>query len=151
MIFDGLIRGIPVQVLIDSGASRNFISTSVVKEHQLELSYHPSSISVQTADGRARSVKAYLKEEVLRIGSYKEVLDFETYPLESYDVILGKEWLDSRENVKIDFKRNKISFEEKGLSIELSRVKKKKKKKKESQKTALKDEKSPGITSRLVN
>jgi len=89
------INGIPCQFLIDSGASRNFISESFADKHRLRLSSLEHALRIRLADGTLSATKFELHNATVNFPdnfSYKS--SFVATKLSGYDGILGKPFLD---------------------------------------------------------
>lgn len=88
----GLLRGQPVHVLVDSGATSDFVSASWLAQHGLE--YATKKGSLRLANGQQVSTPGYVSQAHLIFGAYQThrpllVTDLHT----TYDVILGQPWL----------------------------------------------------------
>ena len=80
-------------VLLDSGATGNFVSESFVRANGFIT--QPSSNQVSLADGRTTNSPGMLHEVSIRIGTYTDKLNLIVTPLHGYDIILGMDWLRS--------------------------------------------------------
>eukprot|EP00959_Pyramimonas_sp_CCMP1952_P475462 9504183-Pyramimonas_sp.AAC.2 len=108
ILFRGRIRGRPVTVMVDSGASASFISTAAVA--RLDLKRIPTSrpYRVRVADGHVHTSAEFVRvsrftAEATR-GTYTESLDFKIMPMDiQADVILGGDWLRRCTPVTLDY------------------------------------------------
>lgn len=105
----GKVRGQRVVILVDSGASTEFISTKLAAK--LGLKTHPSvsDEAVVLANGTKQKVTPQpgLK---LSVGTYREAIDFLVTDLsDGIDVIIGKRWL-SRINPHICWHSDTLTF-----------------------------------------
>ena len=99
-------------VLIDSGATGDFVSSAFVRKHQLPLSKKGKlSELVTLADGRQQAASDCLPSAPVRIGSYSDRLSLTATELSGYDVILGMPWL-RRYNPSIDWRGCTVSFDD---------------------------------------
>jgi Integrase zinc binding domain/Retroviral aspartyl protease/Chromo (CHRromatin Organisation MOdifier) domain len=97
----------PVTILIDSGGSGNFVSSTFVQRHS-KIKAQPSNSTVALADGTTRPT-SIVKSATIRIMTYTDGIDFVVCPLVGYDVILGTPWL-SHYNPNIDWERHEVLF-----------------------------------------
>ena len=97
-------------MLVDCGATGNFVSSAFVRKHQLSLSKKGKlSELVTLADGRQQAAGGCLPSATVRIGSYSDRLSLTATELSGYDVILGMPWL-HRHNPTIDWRGCTVSF-----------------------------------------
>ena len=118
LLLQARLNGIKAVVLIDSGASENFVSQQFLSRHKLRLS-EVSVLSVVLADGREHACDQALTRAQLRIGRYKDHVQLRSLPLQQCDIILGKPWL-TRINPAIDWQANTLQFQHKGEAVFLS-------------------------------
>ncbi len=83
----GTVSSLPARVLIDCGATGNFISTAFASRHGLALAEHSDTVSV--ADGHSSASGGILHQAPIRIGTYTDQLDLVATVLRDFDVILG--------------------------------------------------------------
>ena len=84
-------------VLIDSGSSGNFVSSSFVNKHRLRtVTQKPSNI-ITLADGSQQHAEGTLPTATLTIDTYSQSLDLDVLPLANYDIILGMPWLEEHD------------------------------------------------------
>lgn len=97
-------------VLVDCGATGNFVSSSFVRQHQLSVTAPASEAPLVTlANGTSKSSPGTLVAAPVRIGSYTDSLSFIVTELDGYDVILGMPWL-SQYNPTVDWRGATLSF-----------------------------------------
>jgi transposase InsO family protein len=118
LTISGKLNGRAVRVLVDSGASENFISEKAVKIAGCQTRNKVES-PVVLADGRKVNSKKETLPCDLMMGTYKGKMKFVVFPLPRYDVILGKGWLE-KINPRIDWRENVIEFREHGQSHVIS-------------------------------
>lgn len=102
-------------VLVDCGASENFISTSFAQHLKLPTDSRQAR-TVVLADGSEYNSPLTSSKAYLRIGRYSEKLPFHVLPLTHCDVILGKSWL-AKHNPQIDWTTNTLQFQHKGEQV----------------------------------
>jgi len=93
LTFAGKLHGRPVKVLVDCGASSNFVSTTFVAQHGLETVPANKPFVVRLADGQRQACAEALPKSSLHIRRYKDKLDLHILPIKNFDVILGMPWL----------------------------------------------------------
>lgn len=102
-------------VLIDCGATKNFISQSFAQ--RLKLKTNPRQArAVVLADGSEHNSPLTSSKAYLRVGRYSEKLPFYVLPLTHCNVILGKSWL-AKHNPQIDWASNTLQFQHKGEQV----------------------------------
>lgn len=117
LIYSGKIGRCPAALLIDSGASYNFIADSYIAKHRLTTT-QINGPTIQLADGTLYSVSRQLTGTV-RIGAYLAKITAYALPLQcSYDVILGTPWLTAT-NPVVDWRQRTITIKQHGQSIVL--------------------------------
>lgn len=105
----GKIRGQRVVILVDSGASTEFLSTRFNAKLGLPSVPKKDNVGVVLANGLTQTVSLQPALK-LSTGTYRDTMDFLVTDLsEGIDVILGKSWL-SRINPHIDWQTDVLSF-----------------------------------------
>lgn len=105
---DGLLHGKAVRVMIDSGATSNFVASTFVGDNGLPRSSIRNH-RVKLANGEAHAMRHSLVDAPLQVGNIKSTESFFVFPLpaSSHDVILGVPWL-ARHNPQIDWSTGKV-------------------------------------------
>ena len=93
-------------ILVDCGATGQFVSSSFVTRHNLSLATSGPSTSVTLADGHRQSSPGNLSVPVT-ISTYVDTLDFTVTELRGYDAILGMEWL-KKYNPEVDWRQSSV-------------------------------------------
>ena len=109
MKLKGNIKGKGVIVLIDSGATHNFIHNRTVKEKNLYLE-KGNPFAVTIGDGTKCTGKGVCKRVELELQGVVVVADFFAIELGNVDVILGMQWLDTTGTMKIHWPSLTMSF-----------------------------------------
>lgn len=107
--FKGTINGIPVSILLDSGAERDCVNIDFCKQHKLP--YLPPSITqipMNMADGTFK-VCGLLDTAHIQIGSYVDTLDLTATQLHNEDLVLGMPWL-FRYDPRVHWRKRKLTF-----------------------------------------
>lgn len=97
-------------VLVDSGASHNFVSSKLVQQLQLPVSETPA-FRVKLGDGYHISSIGMCKNLNLQLSQLLIEMDFYSFPLGGMDVILGMSWLETLGDVQANWKEMTIKFQ----------------------------------------
>ncbi len=90
---DGWAEGQQVRVLIDSGASDNFMSRSLAIKLGLRLEVDPD-LQLELPNGEIGMIEVLPRTVELRMGQqYKQSTEWKVVRLARYDLILGMPWL----------------------------------------------------------
>lgn len=114
LTFIGSINGHPAKVLIDGGAEGNIISTSFQRRHQLHRT-ECLPIPILLPNGSS-SITKHTVPITLDRGDYSDSLNPILYPLNKYDLILGKPWL-TKVNPLINWRTNDLHFTHNGIDV----------------------------------
>lgn len=93
LTFQGKIGRCHARILIDSGATENFVAQTFLDKNKMKTVTIPDGPKVELADGGRYDCTQALKQATLYIGPYKEEILAYAMPLKHHDVILGKSWL----------------------------------------------------------
>ena len=111
----GALEGRPVSIMIDSGATSNFINTSFVAQHDLSQAAIAQR-RVKLANGEAHVVRHAIVDASLTIDDVATIESFFIFPLSSsHDIILGQPWL-LKTNPNIDWQQRTISARSKEVA-----------------------------------
>lgn len=106
---DGKLAGRKVRILLDSGATGNFMSSAMADRYHFPKQPELPNMGVILANGEKQAVRLQPALKV-SIGTYRDTMDFlVTDLLDGVDIILGKTWLD-RLNPNVDWPSNTLSF-----------------------------------------
>ncbi|KFK23991.1 hypothetical protein AALP_AAs48021U000700 [Arabis alpina] len=114
----GSIRDEPVIVMIDSGASHNFVSEKMVVKLGLTAT-ETKGYGVVTGTGLTVQGRGVCKDVELHLQGLVVVAPFLPLELGSADVILGIQWLGSLGDMRCNWKLQKIAFMVEGKEVEL--------------------------------
>ena len=96
-----------VRVLVDSGASGNFVNTSLLGN--VDFGQIKPRANVRLADGTNLPILGNVSKE-LSLGGYEETLNFKVIGMQSkFDIILGQTWL-ARVNPRINWKQRVMTI-----------------------------------------
>jgi hypothetical protein len=94
-------------VLVDCGATGNFVSSTFVEKHGLSVT--GSCETIKGYDGRSEKSGGTLGAARVRIDAYSEPMDLTVATLSGYDVILGMPWFE-RYNPIVDWRGKSLTF-----------------------------------------
>ena len=125
LVFWALLKGQRVRVLVDSGASDEFISTECVKRLGITVRSNGSPLNVTLADGSVQTSAqvAYGKLTAeTSVGTYSEVIKMRVLPLGiKVDIVLGGRWLRGLSPVTLDYAGwGTVGFQHKGASVKIA-------------------------------
>ena len=100
LILNGYVDSVPVKILVDSGADRNFIQPSLHLRVSAATKTTPDKVVL--ADGSTQLSAGFFPRLPFTIDSYSDHDEFHVTPLSGFDIILGMPWL-RRLNPNIDW------------------------------------------------
>lgn len=104
----------PARILIDGGAEGNVISSAFCKSNGVSLDNSPP-IPVILPNGTSTLVHQTATFQLAR-DKYNDQIEAIVYPLQKYDLILGKPWL-TETNPNINWRTNDLHFDHKGSPV----------------------------------
>lgn len=116
--FEGTISGIPIVVLVDSGASHNFISRKLVNALGLSSQCF-SGINIKLGDGHKVFVTEKCVQFHIWIGDCEFTLDALLFDMDHLDLVLGMEWLNTLGDVIHNWKQHSMQFMWNGKPIKI--------------------------------
>ncbi|MCH87096.1 retrotransposon gag protein, partial [Trifolium medium] len=105
----GTILEVPVIILIDSGASHNFISQHLVQKMNWETTESPA-LSIKLGDGSCAKTKGVCEGLEINVEELKIKVDAQIFDLGCVDVVLGIEWLRTLGDMIVNWQRQTMSF-----------------------------------------
>lgn len=117
MKFVGAVGERQVLILLDSGATHNFISEQLVAEMQILV--QPTTFAVVLGDNRKVKGVGKCKGIELIVQGIRIIQDFLPFRLGGVDVILGVEWLSRLGEVKTNWGKQTIHFDWNGQKVKL--------------------------------
>lgn len=118
LVLDGIVEGREVKVLVDSGASYNFLSSHFISNcPQLKSKMKEKNSSVYAVDGGEVDLKGSVTVDI-SLGEATERVLTHIIPIARYELILGKPWLFDR-NPYINWRDGTIKFEIGNQVVEL--------------------------------
>lgn len=118
MKFRGQVAGTEVIIMVDSGASHNFISHRLSSKLQYPLE-PTQQFGVKLGDGRQVESKDKYSQLPVNLGPVIMALGF-VFPLGGVDMILGVAWLETLGNIKANWARMTMTFKVGDRLIQLS-------------------------------
>eukprot|EP00798_Chlamydomonas_sp_ICE-L_P030258 gene30257-35245_t len=119
LLFQGSISGIKCTILVDGGATNNFISERFRKQAKLATVEITSPMSVAMGDGTTHAVPRKIPGAHIQIDDFKDTIPLcETSLTSTFDIVLGKPWL-RKHNPTINWREDVISLTSHGRWYEL--------------------------------
>jgi hypothetical protein len=109
MRMQGMMQGIPISILIDSGSSYTFLSDSWATKLS-GLSLLTCSLGVQVANGARLCCSHYIADGIWQMGGYMFSGDIRLLPLTHYDMIIGMDWLEAHSPMQVHWKHKWMSI-----------------------------------------
>ncbi|KAD3069091.1 hypothetical protein E3N88_36971 [Mikania micrantha] len=119
--FDGALHGISINMLVDSGATHNFVSRRLVVALGIP-SINFSGICIKLGDGHSVLVTERCFRLPINLGSCTFLVDALVFDTGSLDLILGMSWLQSLGEVVHDWQHSWMKFSYKGKSVLLQGI-----------------------------
>ena len=114
----GSLHGTPIRILLDSGASCNFVNSDFVCKNKIPICTTNRDGIVKLANGESTGVLGSV-ELPIRIGDHCGISNFKVIPLTvKYQIVFGKPWL-VKLNPMIDWQKGYLEIREKGISYKL--------------------------------
>ncbi|MCO5555443.1 hypothetical protein L7F22_008988 [Adiantum nelumboides] len=114
----GFVGKHPLNVLVDSGCSTNFVSTTLVNKLRLPTQQSVEAFQLELADGSYLQCNKTVQQLEFQIQNYQDQLGFSVMPLSHYDMILGQSWLYQYEPI-ISFQDHSIRLFHRNQEVEL--------------------------------
>ncbi|KZV49468.1 hypothetical protein F511_35963 [Dorcoceras hygrometricum] len=118
MKLKGRIEGAEVAIMIDSGATHNFISRALVEKIGVEVD-ESVRFGVCLGDGGKVQCQGVCRNLQLDLGDCQLNITGNLFDLGGVDVILGVEWLRTLGEVRLDWGKMRMRFREGEREIEL--------------------------------
>jgi hypothetical protein len=119
--FNGSIQHKQVTMLLDSGSSSSFISTSLAAQ-LCGVQPLAKPVTVQVAGGGLLSCEAFLPQALWFIDDIDFQSDLRILPLAAYGIILGMDWLESFSPMKVHWKQKWLELPYGSQTIRLQGV-----------------------------
>lgn len=96
-------------MLVDSGSSASFLAMSVASQLQ-HLHMTPSVASIKVASGHTMCCISSILGFSFSLGTIQFQHDLRILPLDSYDLILGMDWLELYSPMEVHWKEKWLSI-----------------------------------------
>ena len=107
--FTAQIGGRTGTVMLDSGATSNFVSQAFITKNHIPSTALTSRRTILLADGSTHSIHRQIPFLSLSFTGFTGPVNAHILPLHEYDVILGMPWL-TQFNPQIDWQRRTLTF-----------------------------------------
>ena len=87
LFVDAKLKGKNVRIMVDTGATHNFVTKQKAKE--LGLNYVASNTKLKTVNATPTSVHGFAMKVPIDLGDWTGLTDFTIAPMDVFDVILG--------------------------------------------------------------
>ncbi|KAJ1415697.1 Aspartic peptidase, active site [Sesbania bispinosa] len=114
----GKINGVPVLILVDSGATHNFISKKLVAAIEWPVE-DTKKMNNKLGDGHKTEARGKCKGVQIELGEVQVIIDALMFDLEGIDVVLGMAWLTTLGEMFVDWSRQIMKFQMEGKEMEL--------------------------------
>jgi hypothetical protein len=115
----GTVGGIPVVLLIDSGATHNFLSKNLAEALGWEWE-NTKKMRILMGDGHVAETCGICRNIRIETEAGNFVIDVVLFELGDIDIVLGISWLRTLGEMTIDWSKKIMKFEEKGKLKTLS-------------------------------
>jgi hypothetical protein len=109
----GVLQGQRVSVLIDGGASHNFIDSTLLKRRHIPT-VEFEGFKVEVAGGSTMPCDRYIPGMKLTLGRHELIQDVYVMDLPDTNIILGVQWLSTLGPITTNYKTMEMSFTEEG-------------------------------------
>ncbi|XP_004514016.3 uncharacterized protein [Cicer arietinum] len=108
---EGLLEGVAVVILIDCGASHNFIAIELVERLHLTV-METSPYMVEVGDGHKVRCKGKCAQLKFQMQNLEAIQDFYLFTLKGVDMVLGLDWLAGLGEIKADFGKLELTLKQ---------------------------------------
>jgi hypothetical protein len=109
----GVLQGQRVSILIDGGASHNFIDTTLLKRTHIPI-VEFEGFKVEVASGSTMPCDRYIPGMNLTLGRHELILDVYVMDLSDTNIILGVQWINTLGSITTNYKTMEMYFVEEG-------------------------------------
>ncbi|PKI64041.1 hypothetical protein CRG98_015573 [Punica granatum] len=110
-----------LHILVDSGSTHNFVNEEVGRKLDFPTELIPS-VKVAVANGNELKCERVCKKFRWRMQGREYEADMLLLPLESYDIVLGVQWLSTLGDILWNFKDLQMKFVIRGVSTNLKKL-----------------------------
>ncbi|KAA0061436.1 retrotransposon protein [Cucumis melo var. makuwa] len=114
----GIVKGKEIIVLIDSGATHNFIHHELATERKIPIDRN-TQFGITIGDGTSRKGEGICSKVEIQLEGLRVVTDLLVVGLGTVDVVLGMQWLDTTGTMKIHWPSLTMVFWKEGNKVVL--------------------------------
>ena len=111
MKIEGILEGLPILLLVDSGASHNYITKELVVFLGLSVT-DTKEFAIILGDGSKNVSRGKCEGLLIAIGQNQIQINAFVLEIGGIDVILGMEWLETLGEVRTDWRRKIMIFQQ---------------------------------------
>ena len=105
---EGKINNHPITILIDYGAIHSYINSKTVEIFHLQRIKHKKYLLVQLDTWAKRKINELVKDCPIDMNGINIKIDVNIIPLDSYDCLIGMDWLE-KNHVVLDYYNKTIN------------------------------------------
>ena len=124
IIIHATIKGKPIRILLDSGATGNHLQPSIAEELKIRQEETSEWVTITSVNGQTVMEGNIKRTEptVVRSGPYITMMTFDLTPVSGFDGIFGMAWLQAQ-NPVIDWDTGSVAIDDKLLRTKLESYK----------------------------
>ncbi|XP_073222546.1 uncharacterized protein [Cicer arietinum] len=115
---EGTVKGIPVTMMVDTGATHNFVTPQMVAVLQLPVEQIPVT-NAKFGNGSRVAITEKCGKFDIQIGRFQTTVEAYIMELQGEDMILGVAWLHKLGKVLFDWEEIAICLDWKGKTVKL--------------------------------
>ncbi|GAU28744.1 hypothetical protein TSUD_372530 [Trifolium subterraneum] len=115
------INGVPVVVLVDSGATHNFIAKSMVQKLGWQVENTPD-FRIKLGDGFQTITRGKCPQILFKTGEVSWEIEAYLFDLDGVDVVVGMAWLKSLGDMIVNWKKQTMEFWHEGNWVMLKGI-----------------------------
>lgn len=116
MKLQGTLQGVPILILVDSGATHNFISKQVDEAMGWTIQATPE-MRILLGDGSKVMASGKCEQVSIEIGEYSATVDTILFDLDGLDLVLGVTWLASLGDMLVNWGKQTMRFQQEGVWV----------------------------------
>lgn len=114
----GKIQDVPILLLVDSGATHNFISQKLVRAMGWQVN-DTTSLHIKLGDGYKAKTRGECKGVRIELEKIEFEIDAFLFDLDGIDIVLGMAWLNTIGEIRVDWPRQIMRFRYDNAWVEL--------------------------------
>lgn len=120
MRITGFAKTKPITILVDSGATHNFLHPSVAKQCGFPVTSLDSMLHVTVGDGGQLKTKGSCSKIPIKLQQHIFLIDFHLLEISGCDAVLGIDWLRTLGKIEWDFEKLTMQFRIKDSAVTLT-------------------------------